>query len=61
MNIGGTSITSEQLSNLMVLLNKNTAAATEHKYSNKEDDSNIISFGNLAGTLFVVSKAISNT
>ena len=35
----------------MALLNKNTVVATEHKDNNNEDDSNLVSSSNLAGTL----------
>ena len=43
----------------MALLNKN-AAVTEHKENATEDHSNLISSGNLAGSLCLVSKTISH-
>ena len=55
---GGTRLTNEQLNNLMLLLNKKEATTTDHKEGVNENDSNIITSGNLAGTLCLASKSM---
>ena len=57
--MGGTGLTSKQLSNLLSLLNKSDGS-TENKENTIEDANNLISNGKLAGTFCFVSKNVSN-
>ena len=58
-NVGGTGLTFTQLNNLLSLFNKNDGP-TDVKENAHEDDTNLVSFGNLAGTFCFLSQSLFN-